>query len=152
MKRKILAVCFLVVICAQFFQPTKNLGPLHNPSDIHQVISTPPAILAILKQSCYDCHSNRTDYPWYANLTPVNWWLAAHINQGKSELNFSIFGSYSAWRQMNSLEAIAETVKADKMPLKPYLSMHTEARLTQPQKLQLFDWAISASNKITAQN
>ena len=60
-------------------------------STIAFIAETNPSeeVLKVLKESCFDCHSNKTNYPWYNNITPVNFWLAAHVKDGKKHLNFS---------------------------------------------------------------
>ncbi|HEY0042432.1 MAG TPA: heme-binding domain-containing protein [Flavisolibacter sp.] len=148
MKRKILFGILVSVVLVQFIQPTKNLGNLDSPDDIHQALEIPPVVSSILKQSCYDCHSNRTKYPIYANLTPLNWWMADHVADGKAELNFSVFKNYSLARQTGTLEAIAETVKSDIMPLPSYVLMHPDAKLTPTKKLAVFNWAIASNRNL----
>ena len=59
----------------------------------------PVNVMQILRRSCYDCHSDSTVYPWYAEIQPVGWWLNSHIEDGKRGINFNRFGSYRLMRQ-----------------------------------------------------
>ncbi len=77
-----------VLIILQFFQPEKNSGPSTS-DDLIQVLAVPESIANVLRSSCYDCHSNQTNYPWYNRISPVSWYLSKHISMGKEELNFS---------------------------------------------------------------
>lgn len=148
MKKKILIGLLVIFLIAQAIQPTKNRGDASGPKDIFSVVQIPENVQSILKKSCYDCHSNNTTYPWYDHITPVNWWVANHINEGKHELNFSIFGEYSAKRQTKKIEEIAETVEKEEMPLKSYLIMHGDAKLTAQEKELLVNWAKSVATPV----
>jgi hypothetical protein len=139
-RKKILVGLLLLFLAVQAIQPSKNQGNASGPKDIIQVKQVPDSVLAVLKKSCYDCHSNYTIYPWYDNITPVNWWVAHHIDEGKRELNFSIFGEYTAKRQAKKLEESAKQIEEDEMPLKSYLLLHSNAELSAAEKKMLIDW------------
>lgn len=94
----------------------------------------------ILHTSCYNCHSNNTDYPWYSRVQPVGLLLENHINKGKAELNFSDFGSYTVRKQKSKLSSMANQVEKDEMPLSSYTFIHREARLSQERKKALLGY------------
>ena len=133
-----LAVLFIII---QFFSIDKSNPPVEAGVDMIEVVQVPTEIEAILKTSCYDCHTNETIYPWYTNVAPVSWWIKKHVNEGRDELNFSEWGSYSLRRKDHKLDEIVELVDEDEMPLKSYLLVHGEASLSTEQKAQLVDWA-----------
>ncbi len=143
-RKKILLGFFLAFAVAQVIQPSKNRGPVSGPMDITKSVAVPENVLAILKKSCYDCHSNNTVYPWYDNITPVNWWVAYHIDEGKLELNFTLFAGYTRRQQAEMMEGIGETVQDGAMPLKSYLLAHPDASLDARQKDLLVNWASAA--------
>src|ERR1700751_2314896 len=99
MKKKILMAVLIIFIGIQFVRPEKNESKEMSATDIANMYVIPQDVSAILKKSCYDCHSNNTVYPWYAEVQPVGWWMNSHIEDGKDEVNFSEFGTYSAARQ-----------------------------------------------------
>lgn len=149
MKKKWLLIGVLVLfLAAQAIQPTLNRGTASGPNDITRVVSVPQDVAGILEKSCYDCHSNHTDYPWYDRIAPVSWWVADHVNEGKRELNFTEFASYSPKKQRKKLEESGETVEKGEMPLKSYLIMHGDAKLTEAQQKRLIDWSKSAAAAI----
>ena len=43
-----------------------------------------PATRALVVRACYGCHSNEVDWPWYANVAPVSWAIADHVDEGRS--------------------------------------------------------------------
>jgi hypothetical protein len=99
-KRKWLLILIAAFILIQFIQPARNTNGQVVQSDITATFTVPAEVKSILEVACYDCHSNNTRYPWYANIQPGGWWLAKHIKDGKEELNFSDFELYSGRRQI----------------------------------------------------
>jgi hypothetical protein len=148
MVKKILLVILVLLLLSQFFQPSKNNGSAASATDITHAIAVPDSIERLLSTACYDCHSNHTNYPWYSRITPVNWWLRNHINEGKRELNFSVFASYNNKRKMKKLEEVAKQVKEHEMPISSYLWIHNEAKLSDAQRQLLVDWATAAREKV----
>jgi hypothetical protein len=147
MLRKILIGLLIVLIIAQFIQPPKNNGSAITANDITHSVQVPDSVMTLLKLACYDCHSNYTRYPWYSRITPVNWWLHNHIDEGKRELNFSEFsGSYR--RKMRKLEESAEQTKKHEMPISSYLWIHKDARLSEAQRKIIVDWANSERKQL----
>jgi len=141
LKKKILIGIAAVLVVMQFIKPARNQGEVYGASHISKVIAVPEDVNKILETSCNDCHSNNTIYPWYANVQPVAWWLAGHVNDGKKHLNFSEFATYSAKKQNHKMEEVAEMIEKHEMPLGSYTLVHTDAVLnTEKQKL-LIDWA-----------
>ena len=140
-KKKILLAVILLLVIIQFIRPEKNLGSIESPNHIKYTVSVTPEVDKILKVSCYDCHSNHTEYPWYSNIQPFAWWLNDHVVEGKGELNFSEFNTYKLKRKIHKLEEVIELVEEDEMPLKSYTLLHSEAKLTAEEKEKLFSWA-----------
>lgn len=134
MIKKILIVLVALVIIIQFFRidKTNPITPIEK--DFIEMNQPPAEIAAILKTSCYDCHSNQVSYPWYTNIAPVSWFVKDHINEGREELNFSEWGDYSLKRKDHKLEECAEEVEEGEMPLDSYFIMHSDAELTHEQR------------------
>ena len=75
MVKKIAFVLLAGLVIIQFFRPARNVSTAATPNDISNKYAVPANVQEILRSSCYDCHSNNTAYPWYANIQPVTWWL-----------------------------------------------------------------------------
>ena len=138
--KKILLIASAVFIVLQFFQPKRNnrLGTSNN--DITKIYKVPENVKAILKNSCYDCHSNSTRYPWYTLIQPIGWFMNSHVEEGKSELNFNEFGSYSSRRQRSKLRSIGESIEDGSMPIASYTLIHKSAKLTSQEKISIKVW------------
>ena len=85
--KKILLAIGILFIAIQFFRPALNKSNQVFVTDISKIVTTSDSIKAILKNACYDCHSNNTNYPWYSNIQPVGWLMVKHTRKGKDELN-----------------------------------------------------------------
>ena len=152
MARKILIGLVVVLILIQFIRPARNNGQAQTSNDITHVAAVPDSTLHLLQAACYDCHSNHTTYPWYAEVNPVGLWLSNHVNEGKRELNFSEFATYEVKRKAHKMEEIAESVEKHDMPINSYLWIHNEARLSDAQRKQIIDWAKAVKSQFPAQS
>ena len=141
MIKKIIFFLGIVFIGIQFY-PRKNNNVVKNNSTYALSLSetTSDSVLQIFKKSCYDCHSNKTDYPWYTNIQPFSWWINHHIYEGKEELNFDEWGTYTLQKKKHVLHEISEQIEEGEMPLDSYTWIHKNAVLTQQQKRLVYDW------------
>ena len=144
MKKKIRKILFLVLaifLLMQLYQPARNKNDGQAlPSHITKLYNVPDSINRIFANSCYDCHSNNTRYPWYSYIQPARFFMERHIRNGKRDLNFSEFGNYSKRRQESKLESISKQVKSGKMPLASYTWLHKNSKLTPQQKEMIATW------------
>ena len=132
-----LAVIFVVI---QFFRPARHIAEVNPTHEVTAAVAMPSDVQDIIRNSCYDCHSNNTRYPWYAEVMPAGWFLASHIKDAKQGLNFSEFATGSLRRQYHKLEEISEQIEEGEMPLPSYLILHRDAELTAGQKETLHRW------------
>ncbi len=109
-------------------------------TDFLLVNNPPENISTLLKESCYDCHSNNTEYPWYNKIQPAAWYLEDHIKEGKAELNFNELENYSDRRKNSKLKSIINQIKDDEMPLSSYTLIHRDAILSDAEKKTLIDY------------
>jgi hypothetical protein len=139
---KWIAIALIVVFVGiQFVRPTRTNPPVDESQTLSARTQMTPEVTAILDRSCRDCHSNKTDWPWYSNVAPVSWWLTDHVDTGRKELNFSEWGRLAHDRQDKKLREICDEVSDGMMPLSSYLPMHPQARLSEQDKKTLCDWA-----------
>lgn len=132
--KKVGFVLFLIV-AIQLVRPDKN----NSESQMNKMEVT-SEIDAILAVSCYDCHSNKTQYPWYNSIAPISWIIANHVTEGKEHLNFSEWKIYNEEQQNHILKEIEEVLNENEMPLKSYLLLHSDAKLSTENKEKLLNW------------
>ena len=132
----ILLLLTLVVI--QFIKPDKNNHGYQSVSLFEKETVPTKQIAMILKNNCYDCHSDQTNYPWYNNISPINYWLEEHIVDGKKHFNVSDWEKYSARKKDHKLEELVEFVDSGEMPLDSYTWIHGD--LSQKDAKLLIQW------------
>ncbi len=131
----------IILIALQFFRPDKNQGILSTGEDLFSQVYVDDSIKALLETSCFDCHSNHTNYPWYGHLSPVSLFLNKHIVEGKKELNFSEWSNYTDKDKISKLVDIYDEVEGGDMPLESYLKIHKDAALSEHEKNLILSWA-----------
>lgn len=129
-----------IVLVIQVIPVERNVSTVQPGQSFEKTEKVPANVAAILKVSCYDCHSNNTRYPWYSVLQPGAWFIARHIKKGKEELNFDEFNNYSKRRKKAKIKSIISQIEKDEMPLKSYLLLHPDAGLTPNKKKVLLQF------------
>ena len=140
MKKKIGYILLIIIIGIQFIRTDKAIIEYQTSDDFLIQTNAPENIQSLIKNSCYDCHSNSTTNPWYGEIAPVSWYINDHINEGKEELNFSAWGTYKLKRQKHKLEESWEEIEKEKMPLEDYIKLHGDASFSEEEKIQLIEW------------
>ena len=139
--KKILWFLLLAFGIAQFFRPEKNEGDLVSVNAFFEDTNPPEDVKTILKNACLDCHSDTTRYPWYSQITPVNYWLADHIKVGKKHFNVSKWNDYDDKRKDHKLDELIDMVERKDMPLDSYTWVHSEAKLSEKEIAAVNEWA-----------
>ena len=137
----ILTIVLFIFIAIQFYQPALNVdkGQVYT-TDFTQVYKMPIEVKAMLQTSCYDCHSNNTNYVWYDYVQPARTLVENHIKNAKQDLNFNEWGTYSNRKQERLLNSIKEQIETKQMPLSSYTIMHENAKLNDEQIKVLTNW------------
>ena len=138
--KTILLILLVVFIGIQFIPTERNQSDTVPSTDFLLVNNTPENISKLLQVSCYDCHSNNTEYPWYNKIQPAAWFLEDHIKEGKKELNFNEWEEYSNRRKNSKLKSITSQIRDDEMPLFSYTLVHRDAVLSESEKKLVIDY------------
>lgn len=150
MIRKILLVLLVALIAIQFIHPKRNKSEGPQPNYIGTAYAVPEDVKHILTKACFDCHSNNTRYPWYNYTQPTDWWITNHINEGKKEINFDEFTNKSPRYQYNKIKKVGEETKEHGMPLKSYLWIHKDAKLTDDEIGKIVTWTETIQDSLEA--
>jgi hypothetical protein len=134
---------FLLVLFAiiQLFQPDRNNSTENLKSELTNLYKLPDSIENLLSTTCYDCHSNNTDYPFVINIQPFGWYMESKVTKGKKHLNFSEFGNYKKEEAIEKLEDIDLAMQNNRMPLQAYRWYNSESNLTEEQRATISAWA-----------
>jgi hypothetical protein len=138
MKRvlKWIVIVLVVVFVAIQFVPVDRENPLGGKPFV-----APPAVMAMTKRSCFDCHSNETVWPWYAYIAPVSWLVAHDVEEGRRKVNLSLFADMSDQKRAAKADEMAEEAEQGEMPPAQYLLMHSDAKLSAEDVKALRTWA-----------
>lgn len=153
--RKLLKITKIVIIALvilfvgiQLKRPARTNPASDESQSIEAHTQITPQVKDILDRSCRDCHSNRTEWPWYTNVAPVSWWITDHVAQGRKDLNLSEWGKLDRDRQDKKLRQICDEVEDGAMPLSSYLPMHPKAKLSEQDKKMLCDWITAERERL----
>ncbi len=128
----------------QCIRPLKNTSNAVQANNIANVLPVAAQVNAVLYTSCYNCHSNNTKYPWYAQVMPVGWVLSNHVNEGKKHFNFDEFATYTTKRKIHKLEEVIEQIQLHEMPMNSYTWLHQDAVLDSTKANMITSWAASS--------
>ncbi len=131
---KIFAIVIVVFGLIQLIPIDRTNPPVNKAQNFVDVQKTPANISMVLKNACYDCHSNETKYPNYSYIAPISWSVKNHINEGRKRLNFSVWTTYSQELKVGMLKNTISTVTNRKMPIPGYMVYHEEANITEVER------------------
>ena len=141
--RTVLLLVIVLIVGAQFVPVTRDNPPVAADFD------GDAAVKAVLKESCYNCHSNETTWPWYSRIAPVSWLVASDVSEAREKLNFSDWGLMAVENQAHASREMWKEVEKGEMPLTVYLLMHSEAELSEADKAVIRDWAGGTAGQTT---
>lgn len=127
-------------VLIQFIPVDKTNKPVDQKLNFVTTENTPSEVAQLIKNACYDCHSDETVYPKYAQIAPISWSVKSHVNDGRRHLNFSVWKSYNADLKKSMLEKSVQTIQNKTMPLPGYTVYHEEARFTAAQQTVLTNY------------
>jgi hypothetical protein len=134
--KKSILIIILLFIAIQFIRPQKSNPPVKE----GDALQAPEKVMHVLRRSCYDCHSNETNWPWYADIAPLSWSIASHVKEGRKALNFSEWKKISKEIKQKRLKRAIKTTQNGMMPLPSYLWLHKDAKLSSQEKTLLKRW------------
>jgi hypothetical protein len=115
---------------AQLIRPERTNPAIDSARAIQAQLGTESRLVAVLDRSCGDCHSNGTVWARYTHIAPVSWVIVKGVTEGRKAMNFSEWGTYSPQDQRELLYASCQDASRGSMPMRPYLVLRPEARLS----------------------
>ena len=132
---KVIFVLLIIVFIGIQFVETERTNPA-----VTAEIQAPNEITSILRNSCYDCHSNQTEWPLYSRIAPVSWFIINDVDSGREHLNFSDWGKYADALKEKKLKEIWEQINEDRMPPKAYTFLHPGSEIELNEKNTVKKW------------
>ena len=138
---KTIVFWFLIAISViQFIPVDRDNLPVKKSENFVDVLHSPPKVQELLKNACYDCHSNETIYPKYAFVAPFSWSVKHHVNEGREHLNFSKWTTFNSDLKKDMLVNSITELQEKSMPMTAYIPYHPKANLTDAQRKILIDY------------
>lgn len=134
---KLIGVGVIVLLLGIQLVPTA--APGNPPAETE--VTVPDDVMLVLRQSCYDCHSHETQWPWYSNVAPAKWLVRHDVSEARRNLNFSAWNRYDANRRAHKWEEVVEQLESGHMPLWYYLALHADARPSDADRQILMAYA-----------
>jgi hypothetical protein len=130
-----------VIALVSAFLVMQLAGVTHtNPPIVSDLVAAPD-VTAILRRSCYDCHSNETQWRWYAYVAPISWLITSDVEHARARLNFSNWGQYSSETRRAKADEMLDEIESADMPPKSYALVHRGVRPSALEIERLKQWA-----------
>lgn len=149
--RRLSVALLLVLVAIQIFQPAKTNPPIDPRREIQANLAIEPPVASVLQRSCNDCHSHRTEWPWYSRVAPVSWLIAYDVNRGRKSLNFSEWAQYRCEEQQKQLAEICKEVSEGEMPGLSYTLLHHNAKLSADDVAAICHWNRNPVQSVSAE-
>jgi len=154
--RKTFRWVFIIVVvgfvAAQFVRSERTNPPFSPTQTIENVVNVPLDVHVTLTRACGDCHSNQTEWPWYAHVAPTSWFVVGHVNDGRRHINFSTWvrPGKEPKDSIDRLKAICDEVRSGGMPLTSYELLHWHSWLSADDVKRICEWSESEQKRLSA--
>ena len=151
-KRRRYSLVFAAVAVAwliAFVVTPRSVNPAIDPAlRLEATAQVPPDVLTMLRSSCFDCHSDETEWPWYTRAFPASWLVSHDVDEGRGQLNLSRWSEYNVFDRADFLDEMCEHATTKEMPLWQYTLIHRGARLSEPQIETLCSWTAAELERL----
>ena len=140
----------LLVVASSLIHPYGSVKSKRSGAPLLAGAEANPVVAGIFERSCQNCHSERTEWPWYSYVAPLSWLIEKDVNNGRSHMNLSHWDEYAADQQVELLTKMGVEVRNRRMPLPKYLQIHPQARLSDREVAQLYTWVQTERRRLRA--
>jgi hypothetical protein len=121
---------YLVLLAFVGFLAIQFVRPAFTNPPVTADLQAPPEVKRVLRNSCYDCHSNQTQLLWFDRIQPAYWLVTKDVEEGRAHLNFSEIAKLPAAQQKGILYEALNQAQLGAMPLPRYTMLHPRARIS----------------------
>ncbi len=125
--RWLIPLSLLLFLALQLVRPELKDPP------VTAELQAPPEVRQILRNSCYNCHSNETKLSWFDRVVPAYWLVTHDVTEARKHINFSEIAALPAAKQKATLFEAINRIQLGAMPLPSYKRMHPGAVVTDGQ-------------------
>lgn len=152
-KWSVLAVAMLLALAGfQLVRPAAPVAVLPGDRPMSDHVAVPDRVAALLREACFDCHSDETRWPWYSRVSPISWVIARDVRHGRSNLDFSRWSTDPDREPTpdQRLRWMCRDIRERTMPPRLYLVAHPSARLTPEEEDAICAWTDRARRGLEA--
>ncbi len=131
----------IVVLASALVHPS---GPVKIPKSNNPLLADAeidPAVLKIIERSCQNCHSEKTEWPWYSYVAPMSWLVESDVSQARGHMNLSHWDEYTVEEKQTILALVGSVVRSRAMPPARYTLIHKNAQLSAAEREAIYGWA-----------
>ena len=140
----------LLAVCSVLVRPFGAIKAQRSDKPLLLDSSFDPQVVRTIEKSCQNCHSEKTEWPWYSYVAPLSWMIENDVQSARSHMNLSRWNGYNPEQQQEILSKISVLVRNRAMPLPRYLMLHPESRLSDAEVAYLYQWARSERKRLKA--
>ena len=138
--KKVLLAIIIFLGVSQFIKIDKENKIVNSSLDFLSIESPTKKISKMIQNQCYDCHSDETKYPWYADIAPISWWLKSNIDGARDFMNFSTWGLLTPKQKIAKMQECFEALQEEEMPVALYILMHDQSQFSEKETDSLQEW------------
>jgi hypothetical protein len=139
---------FLALPCLALISRTETNPPGERGRSFEAQAQAPPDIIAFLRRSCYDCHSNETRWPWYGRIAPLSTMMRRDVVKARAAVNFSEWPGDKKRLAAGSMLAMCSAVKSGNMPKRRYVLLHPGAKPSPAEVARVCEWTAAEARRL----
>ena len=148
---RLIGVAMSVVAIGAFAYPStgRPSGPADRSAALSARAPVPQPVMSVLRRACFDCHSDETRWPWYAQLPIASHLIERDVNDGRAQLNWSQWETYNRFDRAGMLDMVCDKATTQQMPPWQYRLLHPDARLATKDIDDLCAWSRREAERLT---
>jgi hypothetical protein len=137
-----------LVLASLLVHPFGSVKAVKSTSPLLEGAELDATTLAIFERSCRNCHSEKTEWPWYSYVAPMSLMVESDVSNARSQMNLSHWDEYTAEKQHELVGRIGAVIKSREMPPSRYTLIHKRATLSADDRSQLYQWTLAERRRL----
>ena len=142
---------FVLPPALAFVHPFGNARVAQSGDQLMSTAQVDAPVFAVMQRACQNCHSEKTEWPWYSHAAPISWLVERDVQGGRGQWDMSKWDQYSIEDREQILSKIGPMVRNRKMPLPQYLFLHPEAKLSDADVDLIYQWSRSERKRLKSE-
>jgi Haem-binding domain len=101
----------LLTVCSVVVHPFGAIKAQRSDKPLLLDSTFSPQVVTIIERSCQNCHSEKTEWPWYSYVAPMSWMIENDVHRGRSHMNLSRWNGYNPQEQQEMLLKMSTLVR-----------------------------------------